>query len=255
MDRIIKSDCLSRENNLKLHYFPDISVEYSSNNIEVGKESGFQRIGFIEIDRPFPDPPKLSKKKGKSVEEIKQNARDVEKQAYIEGFAKGEMAGVESGENKFKAVLNNFRQAFLEIEKLRKEIYLDAEKKAVNLALAIAKKIVCHEIATNKEVVLNVIKEAVKKVGDHGRIMIKVSPSDLQFVKNSDHDFLNFVDNIKNITFEEDETISDGGCIIKTDFGNIEARIEKQFKVVDEAFKCEALMRGVIAEKRKTVSG
>lgn len=138
---------------------------------------------------------------------------------------------------------------------MRKEIYLYAEKMTVNLALAIAKKVVCHEIATNNEVVLNVVKEAVKKVVDHGRIIIKINPSDLQFIKNSDHGFLNFVDNIKNITFEEDEAISDGGCIIETDFGNIDARIEKQFQVVDEAFKCEALARGVIAEKRKTVSG
>ena len=29
------------------------------------------------------------------------------------GFANGEMAGMESGENKVKQVLNNFRQAFL----------------------------------------------------------------------------------------------------------------------------------------------
>jgi len=146
---------------------------------------------------------------------------------------------MESGENKFKPVLNNFRQAFLELEKMRKEIYLHAEKKTVNLALAIAKKVVCHEIATNKEVVLNVVKEAVKKVVDHGRIIIKINPSDLQFIKNSDHGFLNFVDNIKNITFEEEETISDGGCVIETDFGNIDARIERQFQVVEEAFKSE----------------
>ena len=255
MDRIIKNDCLSRKNALKLHCFPDISVEYLPNNVESVKEGGFQRIGFVGTDKPSPDPPKISARNEKSVEEIKQKARDVEKQAYIQGFAKGEKAGMESGENKFKPVLNNFHQAFLELEKVRKEIYLHAEKKAVNLALAIAKKVVCHEIATNKEVVLNVVKEAVKKVVDHGRIIIKTSPSDLQFIKNSDHGFLNFVDNIKNITFEEDETISDGGCIIETDFGNIDARIEKQFQVVDEAFKCEALSRGVIAEKRKTVSG
>ena len=269
MNRIIKNDCLSRTNALKPYCFPEISVEYSSNDIEAGKESGFQRIGFIEIDKLFHDSPKVSKKKEKSVEKIKQKARekeksvekikqkarDVEKQAYIQGFAKGEMAGLESGENKFKAVLNNFRQAVLDLEKVRKEINPDAEKKAVNLALAIAKKVVCHEITTNQEVVLNVVKEAVTKVVDHGRIMIKISPSDLEFVKNSDHEFLNIFDNIKNIIFEEDETISDGGCVIETDFGDIEARIEKQFQVVDEAFKYEALMRGVIPEKRKTVSG
>jgi len=47
------------------------------------------------------------------------------------------------------------------------------------------------------------------------------------------------LDNIENITFEEDETISDGGCVIETDFGNIDARIERQFQVVEEAFKSE----------------
>ena len=239
MNKIIKGDRLSRENTLKLHCFPDISVGYLPNNIEAGNESGFQGIGFVEINKPSPDPPKVSTRNKKSVEEIKQKARDVEKQAYIHGFAKGEKAGMESGENKFKPVLNNFRQAFLELEKVRKGIYLNAEKKTVNLALAIAKKVVCHEIATNKEVVLNVVKEAVKKVVDHGRIIIKISPSDLQFIKNSDHGFLNFVDNIENITFEEDETISDGGCVIETDFGNIDARIERQFQVVEEAFKSE----------------
>lgn len=254
MDRIIKNDCLSRKNALKLHCFPDISVEYLPNNLESLKESGFQRISFVGTEKPSPAP-KVSAKNKKSVEEIKQKSRDVEKQAYIQGFTKGEKAGMESGENEFKSVLNNFRQAFLELEKVKKEIYLQAEKKTVKLALAIAKKVVCHEIATNKEVVLNVVKEAVKKVVDHGRIIIKISPSDIQFIKNSHHGFLNFVDHSKNITFEEDETISDGGCIIETDFGNIDARIEKQFQAVDEAFKCEALKRGVIAEKRKTVSG
>ncbi len=254
MDRIIKSDCLTRENTLQLHYFPDISVGYPPNNIETGEDNSFQRIGFAEINKPFPDPPKVSKKNEKSVEEIKQKARDVEKQAYIQGFAKGERAGTESGENKFKAVLNNFRQAFLELEKVRKEIYLNAEKKTVDLSLAIAKKIVCHEVATNKEIVLNVVKEAIKKVVDHGRIVIKISPSDFGFIKNSDSGFLNFVDNIENITFEEDKTISNGGCVIETDFGNIDARIERQFQVVEEAFKSEiqrSISGGVVVQPQR----
>ena len=260
MDRIIKSDCLTRENILKPHYFPDISIEYPPNNIKTEKESGFQSIGFGEVKKQSSDPPKVfkesvKKESVKSVEEIKQNARDVEKQAYIQGFAKGEKAGIKSGESKFKPVLNNFRQALLELEKVRKKICLDAEKMTVNLALEIAKKIVSHEIATNKEVVLNVVKKAVKKVVDHGRIIIKTSPSDFEFIENSNPEFLNFVDNAENITFEKDGTIPDGGCVLETDFGNIDARIEKQFQVVEEAFKYQGLIRGTIPEKRKTVSG
>ena len=258
MDRIIQSDRLTGGNALKPYCFPDISIGFSPNKIESEEVSGFQRIDFADINKsasaPLPDLPKVSGKNEKSVDSIKQKARDVEKEAYIQGFAKGEKDGMKSGENKFKSILNNFRQAFLELEKVQKEMYLDAEKKTVSLALSIAKKVVCHEIAANKEVVLNVVKEAAKKVVNRGKIIIKTSPSDFQFVKNSDHDFLSFIDNIENVTFEEDKTISNGGCVIENDFGDIDARIEKQLQVVDEAFKCESLMRGVISEKRKTVS-
>jgi len=34
-----------------------------------------------------------------------------------------------------------------------------------------------------------------------------------------------------------DESISDGGCIIETESGDIDARIEKQFQAVEEAFE------------------
>lgn len=260
LDRVIKSNCLTGGTTLKPYCFPDISIGYSPNNIEFGEGDGFQRIDFVDLNKPVSAPPlpsnsqKVSGKNGTSVDEIKQKAQDIEKEAYIKGFAKGEKDGMKSGENKFKSVLNNFRQAFLELEKVQKEMYLDAEKKTVSLALSIARKVVCHEITANKEVVLNVVKEAVQKVVNRGKIIIKTSPSDFQFVKNFDHDFLGFIDNIENVTFEEDKTISDGGCIIENDFGDIDARIEKQFQVVDEAFKCEGLMRGVISEKRKTVS-
>jgi len=265
LDRIIKSDRLTGGNALKPYCFPDISIGCSPDTIECGEGDGFQRIDFVKLNKPasvpFPshsplpsDVPKVSGENGKPVDNIKQKAQDIEKEAYIKGFAKGEKDGMKSGENKFKSVLNNFRQAFLELEKMQKEMYLDAEKKTVSLALSIARKVVCHEIAANKEVVLNVVKEAAKKVVNRGKIIIKTSPSDFQFVKNFDHDFLSFIDNIENVTFEGDKTISDGGCIIENDFGDIDARIEKQFQVVDEAFKCEGLIRGVISEKRKTVS-
>jgi len=176
LNRIIKNDRSSRKNALNPHCFQDISVEYLPNNAEAVKDGGFQRISFVGADKLCPDLPNVSARN-----EIKQKARDVENQAYIQGFAKGEKAGMESGENKFKPVLNNFRQAFLELEKVKKEIYLHAEKKTVNLALAIAKKVVCHEIATNKEVILNVVKEAVKKVSVFLRQLLRHSIEFLRY--------------------------------------------------------------------------
>ena len=42
-----------------------------------------------------------------------------------------------------------------------------------------------------------------------------------------------------NISFEADETILTGGCLIETNSGDIDARIDKQIEAVDEAFKSE----------------
>ncbi|MBW2170284.1 MAG: hypothetical protein JRG69_13695, partial [Deltaproteobacteria bacterium] len=99
--------------------------------------------------------------------------------------------------------------------------------------------IVGYEVATNKEVILRVVKEALKKVVDHERIKIRISPSDLQVCKNAKFQFSDLIDNIESITFEEDDTILDGGCVIETDSGDIDARIEKQLQVVEETFKSE----------------
>jgi len=212
----IKDERSDQENNFRIYYFPEIPVEHSSNN-------SFQ----------------CSMANGEFIEEVEEKPKEIGQQAYIEGFAKGEKDAIESGKKILEPVLNSFREALLELEKIKKEICLNAEKETVELALAIAKKIVGYEVATNKEVILRVVKEALKKVVDHERIKIRISPSDLQVCKNAKFQFSDLIDNIESITFEEDDTILDGGCVIETDSGDIDARIEKQLQVVEETFKSE----------------
>lgn len=240
MDRIIKSDRLCQDDKLKLYYFPDIPIANSSRDGEgSGTEDSFRRIDFEENSAPAPDISERPQENGEYIEGIKEKARDIEERAYIEGFTQGERAGFESAKKKLELILNDFRQALLELDKIKKEISLNAEREMVELALAIARKIVCHEVSINKEVVLSVIKEALKKVVDHEKIKIRMNPSDLEFIKNAKFHFSNLVDNIESITFEEDETILNGGCVIETNLGDIDARIERQLRVVEEAFKSE----------------
>jgi flagellar assembly protein FliH len=41
---------------------------------------------------------------------------------------------------------------------------------------------------------------------------------------------------VNNVTFEGEESIQSGGCIIETELGEIDARIEKQLEAVKESF-------------------
>jgi flagellar assembly protein FliH len=223
LSNINKEGALSRE----AYSFPVIHIENASNGkMETGENDSFQRIVVDE--------------KGKlSLDGPEQKAARIEEEAYARGFSKGEKDGLESGKEKLEPVLRNFREALLRLEEIKKEIYLNAEKDIVDLVLAITKKIVCHEITSNKEVILGIVKEAIKKVVDHEEIKIRISPSDLQVLKNARTELSNLVDNIQGVTLEEDETILHGGCIIETTSGDIDARVEKQLEAVEEALKSE----------------
>ena len=103
--------------------------------------------------------------------------------------------------------------------------------------MAIAKQVICQEVAFDRDIVVCVAREALAKVEDPGRIKIKMSPCDLKFIKETRSQLSNLVKNIDNVTLEAAENIQSGGCIIETDLGEIDARIEKQLQVVEESFR------------------
>ena len=78
-------------------------------------------------------------------------------------------------------------------------------------------------ITIDKEIVVCVAREALAKVEDPGRIKIKMSPSDLQFIKETRSQLSSMIENIDHVTFEAAENIQSGGCIIETDLGEIDA--------------------------------
>ncbi len=126
-----------------------------------------------------------------------------------------------------------------QLENIRKEIHQEIEKEVAQLALSIARKIVCHEVKTTQEIVTCVAREALSRVDNPAKIKIKLNPDDLQFIKDTQSQFSHFLDHVDNIRFEADQSIQSGGCLIETDRGDIDARIEKQFQAIEESFQTQ----------------
>ena len=141
------------------------------------------------------------------------------------------------GEKKIEPLLISLQEGLLQLNNIRKETHQEIEKEVVELALAIARQVICQEITIDKEIVVCVAREALAKVEDPGRIKIKMSTSDLQFIKETRSQLSNLIENIDNVTLEATESIQRGGCIIETDLGEIDARIEKQLQAVEESFR------------------
>lgn len=170
--------------------------------------------------------------KGADIEEL-------ERRAYAQGFSEGEKAGIETGMKKVAPVLKNFEQAKEELEKVRGQIYSRVERETVELALAIARKIVFQEVRTDREVILRVVREALKRTNEAANVKIRINPSDFNILKNNENMFGAEMNSLENLHLIKDDRINDGGCMIETEMGEIDARIETQLRAVEDEFRNE----------------
>ncbi|UCD77012.1 MAG: hypothetical protein JSW26_16460 [Desulfobacterales bacterium] len=230
----------------RLHYFPDIPLE-DPDNIRTcaSLKDKFQRVRYDNHNTDGADlcrddenhetrPEKSAKSGGRfDVDTYQKGFND----GLEKGAADGEKAGFERASKKLEPLLDSLRSALLQLKTIRAETYHHIEKEVVELALAIARKVVCREIETGREVVLGVAREALARIEDPGEIKIKMNPADLQFVNETKHQLSGLIGSMDNVSFEAEENIQSGGCIIETNFGEIDARIENQIQAVEESFR------------------
>jgi len=223
---------------IELHYFPDIPVGTSTVNPGCASEkNSFKRIHFESGGSSGSGTPGVTDDHDSA--RHPSSTDDIEKQAFQNGFQEGERSALESHNAEVAFAVTSLKRAVTDIQNLRQEIYLSIEHEVVELALSIARKVVCQEIKTNKDVVVCVAREALSQVEVPGNIKIRLNPADLEFITENRAQISGLSRQIENVTFEAEEGIASGGCVIETKLGEIDARIEKQFQIVEDKFRAE----------------
>jgi|GEM_PF-1152968 len=168
------------------------------------------------------------KKADRYLMEARKKIPMIEKEAYEKGFFQGEQSGLEIGERKIKAIADNFSQIVAELGKIKRKIYQDNEKEIIDMAIKISEKIVHQEISLNNEVIVSVAKAAISQAVDRENLIIKINPADFETVLKYKPKIMDSMDGINVILLKKDEGILRGGCVVETDFGDIDAQIDHQ---------------------------
>lgn len=233
-----------QENAFQLHYFPEIPLHPAENRRVVSPGAAHQ-LGtrFVRDGGSATTPVSGSSFETRGDPQAngpsEKTLEDIETEAYIRGFNKGEKAGFDAAGEKIEALQAMLAGAIEQLERTQKKIRQDSEKEVVELALAVSERIVRQELVTNREAIVDVVREALKKVGHQQTVVIRLNPADIQFL---DPSRLPFSDpagqtNSIRIQLEADETISSGGCLIETESGDVDARIETQLDIIKAAFR------------------
>jgi flagellar assembly protein FliH len=168
----------------------------------------------------------------KKAMEIEMNARTEFGEKKKEAENAGRLAGHEEGYAEGKAEVERLierTQVILErSQDLRAEILAETEQQVIDLALLISRKVIKTISENQKTVVLQNIAGALKKVKARGAILIRVNITDLKLTTEHSKTFIQMMEGAKDVQIVEDSTVDPGGCIIETDFGEIDARISSQ---------------------------
>ena len=170
--------------------------------------------------------------------EIKENAyKEGHKTGYEEGFQTAYKEGENSAKGEFTPLLQTINSLVQELSEFRAMMYPKVEKEMVEMVTGLAKKILQHEINTNEDSVKQMILLAINSVIDKENMVIRIHPSDKAHAEAFYPELKNLFSEIKNITFEEHSGIEKGGCMIDTNFGTIDAKIDQLEGQIDKILK------------------
>jgi flagellar assembly protein FliH len=166
--------------------------------------------------------------------DIKGRVTQTEREADARGYAEGHARGYEEGRAEVQRLVESLHGIITRAIEKRNEIIQEAETQIINLVLLIVKKVIKVISENQKNVVINNVVQALRKLKSRGDVVIRVNLADLELTSEHVKDFMKMVENVKSITVLEDSSVDRGGCIIETDFGQIDARISSQLHEIEE---------------------
>lgn len=154
---------------------------------------------------------------------VLEQAKTDREAAIKKGYAEGESKG-----------LVQVTEKLIHLEGLRERFYETAEPEIVKLVLVIAEKVIGRIAAENPDLIRSVVRQALEHaLGD--RITVSINPEDYRSLMSGEHEFRDLIDRTRRLLFREDETVAKGGCVVETEVGTIDARLETQLEAIRKA--------------------
>lgn len=153
------------------------------------------------------------------IEQAKAQAQQLLKEAHQQGIEQGQ-----------REALEHLGRARAEYDRLLRA----QEQDMLDLALGIAQRVINRAVALDPSVIRDVVAQTLEQVRHKRQILVLLNPEDLRRLE-PDRAALQGVVEGASLYLDEDPQISPGGCVIETESGRIDARLEVQLAAIRAA--------------------
>lgn len=201
---------------------PDDADLFSLENIDFKqrqeRRKGDRRRGFRRVD----DRNLISR--------AREEADAIRESAVKEGY----QTGIEQA----AAELQEVRESLGAFMNAKQEVYEMIAPSILEISVDIAQKIIKKETEEDPQVLINTIIDVLKSLAkDENKISLRVNPVQVDVVKQQVPEILNIAGLDAKVSVLADEEVTEGGCLVTTSNGVVDATIETQLSVVCEALR------------------
>ena len=164
----------------------------------------------------------------KQIQECNQRIESEKQKAFEDGYNKGIQEAQAHISGAVDEKMQLLEESIKKVDKINEsfeEKILAVEKELVAVALDIAKEVIQKEIKeSSKEIAYALANSLMEDIKDAAKIKIKVNPKDAEFLQGK----------FENVEVIPDSAVKEGGVVIMSEIGNIDAEVLSRFKVIKE---------------------
>ncbi len=175
---------------------------------------------------------KLQMKLEQKEEEFAKELQKAKEEAFKEGVEAGKAQAKEEIDTKLSHTLELFTKSIEKLDKSAEEFKHSLESlksQLVDGAIDIAQEVIQIELSENSHKVAKILsEELIKDLQSASKITLKVNPKDFAYIMEQ-------LGTLKNVNIVAESAVSEGGVVVISDAGNIDAQISKRFERVKKA--------------------
>jgi len=196
-----------------------------------------ERASDIHVEPGTKVLPKEQVSTALSCKELLDKVQNDAKMYRKEVSAEAEELKAISAREGFDEGLRKWAQQIALLEQELKTVRDEMTKAIVPIAIQAAKKVVGQELISNEDTIVGIVRSALKSVTGHRKITIYVCKDDASNLEKHKDRLKAMFERLDSLTILERADIERGGCVVETEGGIINAQLDRQWELLEQAFQ------------------
>lgn len=164
------------------------------------------------------------------LERIKEVQESAYAKAYELGLEEGHNKAFKENDEMIKSALQSLDEMLTKMSHLKVDLIKFNESAVIDTVFQIGKSLALQSLQEDREAILKLLKDAAQIAESEEKVIVQVSPAQFEFIEKLKSESKKEFAHLQNLTLEANPEVQTGGCLIQTNYGEVDAQVEQRIK-------------------------